>query len=255
MNNKNCLSITSFLFFISFTSFGNSFNFFNVEPEMIIDNHHCAKSIQKVIYETWQADRRWQKMMTDSLEKIAFKSPTINSKKWVNVVADKTIFRAILHDQEKSMIIDWDNKCKKTVSHRQNKPQRVVGMNTFSDKDISNLVSKNETGIIYIWAPEMPYSVKGIKEIKKAAAKMNSNLTVLLSPVSDYKFAKEIAKKENLGDMVLKRHRSNQLHLRGIDLHYPSIITYRDKKLNRYARHGYEPEKFFTAYLLEEFSK
>lgn len=222
---------------------------------MIIDNHLCATEIQKVVYSTWQADRRWQKLLTPTISQTAFKAPTTNSNKWVHIIADSSNLRAVLSDEKSALIIDWGKNCNKTISHQLNNKKPTRLKNSLTDKDITEMVTKNETGIIYIWAPEMPYSIDGIDEIKKSATIMNTNLTVLLSPVSDFELAKKIIKKRKLNSDYLIRHDSNQLHLRGVDLHYPSLVTYRDKKLNRYARHGYEPEQYFTAYLKEEFSK
>ena len=101
----------------------------------------------------------------------------------------------------------------------------------------------------------MPYSVQGIKEITKAAKKINVPVRIYLSPNSDKKMAKEMLLKNKLNLKYLTKHYSFELHQRGIDLHYPSVITFNYKNLGRYARHGYESEERFLSYLRQEFAK
>ena len=88
-----------------------------------------------------------------------------------------------------------------------------------------------------------------------AAKALDVPLKILLAPNSNKVEAKKILKKENLSSTYLKKHLSSELHQRGIDLHYPAVITFQYKKLDRYAKHGYEPKEIFLSYLKKEFAK
>ncbi len=222
---------------------------------MIIDNHQCAKELQNLLYNQWGSTRQWQKLLSMSTDEISFRSPTNTPGKWVQVYANEFNIRTTLIGKNNTLVIDWANNCQKSIANVKTAKKVKRHINSLSDSDIQRLVATKKDGIIYIWAPEMPYSIEGIKEIEESAKKMKVNLTVLLSPVSDEQFARKVIKQKKLDTKFLKRHESRELHLRGVDLHYPSIITYKKAKLNRYARHGYEPEKFFTSYLKQEFKK
>lgn len=230
-------------------------NYFNIPPEKIIDDHVCAKDLQQMLYGTWEASRRWQKLLTPSVKEAVFKSPSAKLGKWIHVQINDQYLRTTLKDNNSSLVIDWQPNCQKIISTIKHQTMKRSARNTLDDTDIVKLIKKERNGVIYIWAPEMPFSVQGIKEIQKSTTEVGVNLTILLSPVSDINFAKKIVRENKLDPIILKRHRSLELHNRGIDLHYPSLLTYKESKMNRYARHGYEPKEFFASYLKQEFSQ
>ena len=225
-------------------------------PHDIINNHSCTKKIKQTIYGEWKTSREWLKDLSTNLNSISFKSPTDQLGKWTYVKATKNQFQARLHTPKQIIHATWNNNCEIQIQKRTGIISKIKKRGKYlSDKELEKLVQKDQRGIIYVWAPEMPYSVQGIKEIKNAAKKVNVPVRIYLSPNSDKKMAKEMLLKNKLDLNYLTKHHSYELHQRGIDLHYPSVITFNYKTLDRYARHGYEPEERFLSYLRKEFAK
>ena len=198
----------------------------------------------------------WIKDLSTDLKRVSFKSPTDKIGKWTYIKATKNKFQAALHTPKQIIQASWNSKCEIQLQKKPGLISHIKRRGRFlSDKDLEKIVENDQRGVIYIWAPEMPYSIQGIKEIQSAAKKINVPVRVYLSPNSDKKLAKEMLLKHKLSLDYLTKHYSYELHQRGSDLHYPSVITFNYKILDRYARHGYEPEDRFLSYLRKEFAK
>lgn len=232
----------------------------SAQPTVVqrLNNKRCAKEIKSLVYDSWKANTQWQKLVsTDNNNQ--YKSPSEHFGKWIYLTFKPNKTQAALKTVDEVLIISWGNECQKQITKKELKEvkraRRITSTPELEDQDIRKIIKESKNGVIYIWSPEMPYSVKAIKQIEKAAKEMNVKLDILLSPTSDIKLANKTANKNKLPRSYLRRHVSEELHHRGIDLHYPSLITYKDYKLNRYARHGYETNKYYSHYLKRIFSK
>ena len=224
-----------------------------------LNNIRCAKEVKSLVYEKWKANIQWQKLISTDSNHNQYKSPSDNFGKWVYLTFKPNTTQAALKTVDEVLIISWSNDCQKEITKKELKDgqraRKITSTPELENQDIQKIIKESKNGVIYIWSPEMPYSVKAIEQIEKATKKMNVKLDILLSPNSDFNLAKKAANKHKLPKSYLRRHVSEELHHRGIDLHYPSLITYKNYSLNRFARYGYETHKYYSHYLKRIFSK
>ena len=106
--------------------------------------------------------------------------------------------------------------------------------NEFSDKDLKNKIESNTSGgILYIWSPNMDYSIRGIAAIKQASQNLHLPVTYLLDSNADLESAKKIQKKLKLDPSVLVVNHSLELYLRGIENHFPSVQVYKSESMRQ----------------------
>jgi len=114
----------------------------------------------------------------------------------------------------------------------------------FVDKDLGDLISKNQYGVIYLWSPHMSLSLYELVELQKYVKSLKVPFTILMDLKADDKFASKILKKYDLPLEYLKRMNSRKLEEFGITVHYPSTVFYKDQKLIKRVP-GYNGKKSF----------
>lgn len=129
----------------------------------------------------------------------------------------------------------------------------------FTDRDLekilnSSLKSKSQ-GLIYVWSPHMPLSVRGVKEVEKLAKEKKWALTILRDPYANKVVADKVASREKFPKNYLRRMESRTLLQREMSLHYPSLIAFRSGHLSPGVRGGYDDPKRLERFLALEFDK
>jgi hypothetical protein len=129
----------------------------------------------------------------------------------------------------------------------------------FQDKDLDKLLSiskkTHKKGLIYIWSPHMPLSLRGVHEAKKITKSKGIELTVVLDPYASADLAAKVATRESFPKAYLRPLESRVLLEKNMTLHFPSVIPYRDGTLARDMRGGYDNPKRLASYLEKEFEK
>ena len=120
----------------------------------------------------------------------------------------------------------------------------------FTDLDLNNLLIKSKAGIIYVWSPHMSLSVFELVEMKKYAKKLKVDITVLMDLNSDAKFSKNIVSEYKLPVEYLKRVNSRKLEAFGSNIHFPSMVLYKNGKLIKRIP-GFNGEKEFKRLIKE----
>lgn len=105
-----------------------------------------------------------------------------------------------------------------------------------TDDEMLKQEIKENSGLIYIWSPQMPLSYKGIFQIKKIAQKKNLKLIVLLASNA------RIVGKKNFKNEYLKRENSFELKMRNVHMHYPAVLAFKNGSMVDKIKYGYENE-------------
>jgi hypothetical protein len=138
-------------------------------------------------------------------------------------------------------------------------PATSLGKADFQDNDLEKLlkISKKtqQKGLIYVWSPHMPLSLRGVHEAQKVTTTKKIALTVLLDPYADLVTASKVASRESFPKSYLRRIESRILLEKNMTLHFPSAIPYRDGTLARDMRGGYDNPQRLADYLEKEFEK
>jgi len=123
---------------------------------------------------------------------------------------------------------------------------------TFSATDLDRLLHAQRAGVIYLWSPHMPYSVRGAREAAAVAARLQLNLTLLLDPFADPRLAAQTGRSQGLPAAALRTVQAPALLARGATQHFPTVIVFRDGHLAPGMLPGYTPPDRLGAYLARE---
>ncbi len=188
----------------------------------------------KTFLKDWKATGVWQEEREAGLGKAFYASPTNVIGEWVLVrrIPKGTVLSRSRDTGRIEVLLD-EKKCSpevKTFTHK-----RTQG---FSDKELSEFVLKNKTGVIYVWSPRMDLSVKGISEIRKAAQDKKLPLLILLD--KDVTPAEKLKLEKSVGKDAVKTVDSFELRMRHAELHFPAILVFKNKKILSEVKYGYE---------------
>lgn len=103
----------------------------------------------------------------------------------------------------------------------------------FRDENLKKLVSKNKSGMIYLWSPHMTISVQELSEIFLARKKIKTPFTILLDKNADMDLAKKMVSDLKLPIDYLLTMNSRKLEKFGVTIHFPSLVIYKNGKLKK----------------------
>lgn len=119
------------------------------------------------------------------------------------------------------------------------------------DAALARLLEARERGVIYLWSPHMPYSATGAVEASTLARTLRLPLTLALDPQADAQLAARARARLALPAQALQRARAQALHARGATLHFPTVMVYRDGRLDAQMLPGYTPPAALAEFLQE----
>lgn len=132
-------------------------------------------------------------------------------------------------------------------------PSHQDGESDFTDRTLENLLNTSVAGVIYAWSPEMPYSIEGLLDVKKAAESVGAVFIPVLDPSSDVDMAMESLKQYGLQDQFrILQMRSEQLLVAGMTVHFPSLIVFKEKKLISPIYPGLQTVARYRSFILEK---
>lgn len=124
-----------------------------------------------------------------------------------------------------------------------------VEKTAYTDSDLKKTLGEHKWGVIYIWSPYMPLSVKAIREIKAAVKNKGGHVTILLDGKASLDEAKKWMKKEKLNMEELTQVGAYELYERDITLHYPITLIYADGFLSNRSYVGHKSSKIFEKWI------
>jgi hypothetical protein len=96
----------------------------------------------------------------------------------------------------------------------------------FNDQRLEKHLKRHPQGMIYIWSPYMPLSVKGLAEAKAVAKKNNLSFLSLLDPYAHRPKLNVLASEKIINLQVLN--------------HFPSVVFHKNGRLLKNVLQGYE---------------
>jgi hypothetical protein len=106
---------------------------------------------------------------------------------------------------------------------------------SFTDADLRTLLRHNARGMIYVWSPGMPLSVRGIAEARAAARMLGIAFTAVAAEATP-----EALRGLTVSAEDDRAFASLDLVYRNANIHYPTAIFYRDGTLSESAIPGYK---------------
>ncbi len=220
-------------------------------PRQILENVRCKPQMQKQLSD-WQMTGEWVKQASGGNDQVRLETPTRKFAQWIRVDVKGTEPRLALLQALSFGEVTFDQTCKPKLTVSTH-PNPGIFKDRFTDQDLlAKLRDHKEKGMIYTWSPNMRWSIEGIAEIKAAAKKMNIPLTVLVSPRASKQSIDELVQSGKVKSSDTKMHSSVELVMRGISLHDPSLLVWKNGQLHRWARPGHERAARFEQWLKKE---
>lgn len=120
----------------------------------------------------------------------------------------------------------------------------------FTDHDLETLLASSRAGgLIYIWSPHMPYSVKGLREIRAVGERLDLTVTPLLDPQADAALSASVVDEEALPFTALRYLKSTKLFERGATLHFPTLLVFSHGRVSQQMLPGYTSPAVYEAFI------
>ena len=132
-----------------------------------------------------------------------------------------------------------------TIVQRSFNPDSA--QHAFTDSSLDSLLSTNGRGLIYVWSPRMPLSVKGMEEARAAATSLGLAFTALAAQANE-------AELRELHVPLANQRRLESLELvyRNATIHYPTVVLYNQKRIIDGAYPGYKNRATYELYAREK---
>jgi len=244
-----------FIFF-TLTGFSYQVSSFN-QPSVadLLENQLCKRAVNETLVR-WKSEGDWKRTQSYEPDEHRFLTPTADLGHWIQLIISENGFE-VNYLTARTIIKKRIRRSGCKVSskvHLKAYDEKIIEEN-FNDKKLANLLKKQNEGIIYSWSPTMPMSIEALGNIKRAAKKFNVPVTAILAGESGENYLKQFKseyKKHGFEQNDFQTMQSYELLMRGVTLHYPSVITFKDGKLLKKLQYGAENEENYEK-LIKDF--
>lgn len=214
----------------------------------------CQKEVEQKVKEM-NIQSKWVRFIGAEPGSFSYKAP-ISIGQWAQVSVDKkgiTVSKMTETNAVSSRYVD--ESCVPQIAIQAVPKDSIPPKNSLSDVELKKIVDSGASGIIYIWSPHMSLSPVGFHHIQATAKKLGVELHAFVDPRANTEVVAKVAKKARIPASSQKPMQSFDLTMRGATLHYPATFTYKNGKLSRWPKHGYENEIQFEQFIKEELKK
>ena len=200
----------------------------------------CLPTVSATL-DKWEAPTSWRKLISNESDYLEIASPSEVVGVWIYLRVGKKETVATRKTAESEISVRWDNhncQSQASINLKKNGPSNDQGL--FADKNLQHLLSKGSAGIIYIWSPHMPLSIKGLVEISALAKRLKMDLTILMDPNASQDSGLRAVKRNHLDSTAIIKVGASELIQRSSLFHFPSYVFYKDGKIFGDARLGYD---------------
>lgn len=195
---------------------------------------NCVSESESIA-RAWRATGEWRSLAPYPMPRDA--SPTDSVGVWIE--------RAVLSDGSEEMrrvsaaqttVVRIDPlHCRRTETAHFRTYDSAASIDALTDDRLRTLLAAHARGVVYVWSPRMPWSVRGLAEAQSAANSLGIAFTAVVADADlDEVRAADVD--------PIHGHRLDALDLvyRNATQHYPSVLFYRDGALLDVAIPGYK---------------
>jgi hypothetical protein len=135
------------------------------------------------------------------------------------------------------------------VEHRRHFDEQATA-GAFTDASLRAVLEHTTAGMIYVWSPRMPLSVRGIAEAHAAARSLGIAFTAIVADAAESEL-----RSENVDTAFEHSLNSLELMYRNAALHYPTVTFYRGGSLLGSAVPGYKTRDAYVALARDAFTE
>lgn len=224
------------------------------QPDWREHNPICQKEVEHKLKEM-DIKSKWVRFIAGKAGSFSYRAP-ISIGVWAQVTVEKNSITVSKLTESNGVSSKYsEESCIPQIAIQSVPKDLIPKKDSLRDVELKKIVDSGENGVIYIWSPQMSLSPIGFHHIEEAAKKAGAKLHVYVDPRADVKVAAKVAKQARMPASTLKPMNSFDLVMRGATLHYPATFTYKDGKLSRWAKHGYENQVQFEEFIQNELKK
>jgi len=221
------------------------------EPvQQLLGGLRCHRQAQAQLKE-WQNTGDWVKHITGLNGAVVLASPTARLASWTQVRINGREAELELVRPLGVQRVSFSAKCAADRRYANRAPAYDL-RGRFTDLQLAQILKQNRRGLIYTWSANMPWSVEGIATVREAAKELKVPVFVVMTPTSDPRLTQELLRGRKVASADAVPHASLEFFMRGMVMHDPSILSFRDGKLARWARPGRESKARLVKYYAKD---
>ncbi len=212
-----------------------------VEEDLVLGGLPCRKQIDDTLVK-WDSLKEWRFAGRNLDGARIFRTPNRSVGVWAEakVFADKSIELSRITAQSLTRV-RWDiASCAPAVRVDAHPLPEKNLKNSFSDADLAKVLGSKKKGMIIAWSPHMTLSVGAAREAEQLGKELGIQVVVVRDPHSRDKVAKERLAKEKLPAAWSRKIQSVDLVMRDMLIHFPSILFFKDGRIQGHVFPGYE---------------
>lgn len=224
---------------------------FTLSESEIISNLRCFEKVSQTLKE-WKFTGEWSKHLSPAENSgVVLNTPTFNFATWVslNIVNSEVSMELVKPMAVKR--ITFNKNCDEQTEVQFPKPTYSL-KNRFTDEALKKFMDENPKGLIYVWSANMPWSVEGMDEVRAAVKELKVPVKIVMSPMSDEKLTAELLKNKKITKEDTEMHASLEFVMRGMTIHDPSVLAFKNGHLSRWARPGRETKTLLVKHYAKE---
>ena len=216
-----------------------------------LSGSNCTAKIQNLA-KSWGSTNEWREDFNNKNEVLAVKTPTKKIGVWILLEKDPStgLISATRLTPKTELKATWSkDSCDANLENIQVHTADPVSTNeNLDDLLLQKMIDKKNDGLIYAFSPMMHLSVEGIPSMISLAKKLNLPLTFVLDPSSSSELKVWKSRIGIKSENILILH-SRELTMRGMGVHYPSLIVYSKNRTFSGIYPGRQSEVAYTKYI------
>lgn len=217
----------------------------------LLEGRRCRLEAERVL-DRWEPERLWKKFLSPNSE-IVHRTPTRKIGTWIEMKLLKDGgLEAIRLSPTSSTKIIWEPKhCAPKLASALIRRDQGRLKDTFDDSYFEAVAAANPAGILYVWSPHMPYSLKGWEPLQRAARKTGVPVFAVLDPHASALLLSEMPSEFNSLKASSRRLEAWELIQRGVGQHYPTTVLFSRGRVVGPVYPGVKSEGQYVAFIKE----
>jgi hypothetical protein len=188
----------------------------------------CDSAI-KATLKKWEVVGPWGPVLTSDPSKKTMRSPGKKIGVWSETTKLSDVAtEAKLITAKDFITVTWTKPgCSPSLKYSVRPISEISLRET---QDLKGRIESLKSGVVYLWSPHMEASIYGLKEIMAATSKLKVPLLPILHPDANIEDARRVAKDIGLPLEQVWSNKSNDLYMRGLNLHAPSLSVFKSSR-------------------------
>ncbi len=191
----------------------------------------CKKEVTVALKSLSNEKKNWSHEIAAVGAPSSYARPSKKFGQWVELFLDNNLVSLKVSTRDRYLITTWQKgKCKNPKQDRGLVKNITSGSqkDIFTDSELSSLIKKHKRVMIYVWSPQMIYSVNEAQVFKRVARKAGLKFISVMNPLQNTTLANKILQKKSV-KLSTKKLASHELLMRKVTNHYPTTLIIKNE--------------------------